>query len=131
VSGGVTVNSVTYTDPTATGTPTATATQTPTATVVANVAAAATPTVTPTATRLRHQRRRFLRSVTVTEGNSGTTQVAFTVSLNRVSTSPVTVQFATHDGTATSRAASRSGAGPVPTIWNPSEIRHLLVWSLS
>jgi hypothetical protein len=40
-------------------------------------------------------------AATVTEGNSGTTTITFTVSLNRVSPSPVTVQYATADGTAT------------------------------
>ena len=39
--------------------------------------------------------------VRVTEGNSGTTAATFTVALNRVSRDPVTVQYATSDGTAT------------------------------
>lgn len=38
---------------------------------------------------------------TVVEGNSGTTQLSFTVSLSKAATGPVTVDYATADGTAT------------------------------
>ena len=42
-----------------------------------------------------------ISDATVNEGNSGTTSATFTVSMTGVSTSPVTVQYATADGTAT------------------------------
>lgn len=43
-----------------------------------------------------------INDVTVTEGNSGTTPANFTVSLSAPSPSPVTVHYATSNGTATS-----------------------------
>ena len=42
----------------------------------------------------------FINDVTVTEGNSGTTNATFTVSLNGEGADPVTVDFVTADGTA-------------------------------
>ena len=44
--------------------------------------------------------RLSINNLSVTEGNSGTTSAIFTVSLSVPSTSPVTVQYATTDGTA-------------------------------
>src|ERR1051326_5530219 len=50
-------------------------------------------------------------SVTMTEGNSGTANATFTVSLSESSTQPVSVNFATANGTATAPAdyATQSG----------------------
>ena len=42
-----------------------------------------------------------IKDVTITEGNSGTVTAVFTVSLSAASSAPVTVDFATFDGTAT------------------------------
>jgi uncharacterized repeat protein (TIGR01451 family) len=50
-------------------------------------------------------------NVTVTEGNSGTTNATFTVSLSASSTSTVTVDFATADGTATAGSDYQSNSG--------------------
>lgn len=51
--------------------------------------------------------------VTVTEGNAGTTPATFTVSLDRPSPAPVTVDFATADGTAVAPADYAVTAGTV------------------
>ncbi len=42
-----------------------------------------------------------INDVTITEGNTGTTNAVFTVTLSAASTSTVTVNFATANGTAT------------------------------
>ena len=49
--------------------------------------------------------------VTVTEGNSGTINATFTVTLSASSTSSVTVNFATADGTATAGSDYQSNSG--------------------
>ncbi|MBI2391069.1 MAG: hypothetical protein HYV09_15865 [Deltaproteobacteria bacterium] len=49
--------------------------------------------------------------VVVTEGNTGTSEATFTVSLSSASTNPVTVAWATSDGTAVAGADYVSGAG--------------------
>jgi len=50
-------------------------------------------------------------AVNVTEGNSGTTNAVFTVSLSRAAASPVTVKWATNNGTATAGSDYTSGIG--------------------
>ena len=52
-----------------------------------------------------------ISDVTVTEGNAGTTNAVFTVSLSISSGQPVTVNFATTDGTATAPADYAAQAG--------------------
>ena len=54
-----------------------------------------TPAPTPTVPAVS------VAGASVTEGNSGTSNLAFTVSLSDATTSPVTVRYATSDGTAT------------------------------
>jgi len=66
-----------------------------------------------------------IEDATVTEGNSGTTSATFTVSMNRVSTSPVTVQYATGDGTATTADTDYSAASGTLTF-NPGELTKTL-----
>ena len=48
---------------------------------------------------------------TVTEGNSGTSDLAFTVTLSAAATSPVTVAYATANGTATAGSDYAASAG--------------------
>src|SRR5213075_3284243 len=61
-----------------------------------------------------------INNVTVTEGNSGTTNANFTVTLSPASGRAVTVNYATADGTAT--APSDYGAIPTTTLtFNPGE----------
>lgn len=50
-------------------------------------------------------------AVSVTEGNSGTTKAVFTVSLSRAAASPVTVKWATNNGTATAGSDYTSAIG--------------------
>jgi uncharacterized repeat protein (TIGR01451 family) len=52
-----------------------------------------------------------INDVSVTEGNSGTTNAAFTVTLNTASGQTVTVNYATADGTATQPADYTSNSG--------------------
>src|SRR6185436_6703024 len=52
-----------------------------------------------------------ITDVTVTEGSSGTTSAVFTVSLNAPSGLPISVDFATADGTATAPADYASATG--------------------
>jgi hypothetical protein len=54
-----------------------------------------------------------INDVTVAEGNAGTTPATFTVSLDRPSPSPVTVDFTTSNGTAVAPADYTSTAGTV------------------
>jgi glucose/arabinose dehydrogenase len=58
--------------------------------------------------------------VAITEGNSGTKQATFTVSLSAASTDTVTVQYATADGTATSPSDYASASGTVTFV--PSDV---------
>src|SRR5262249_46989507 len=51
--------------------------------------------------------------VTVTEGNTGTTAVAFTVSLSAAYAQPVTVHFATRDGSAIAGSDYQANSGTV------------------
>jgi hypothetical protein len=57
--------------------------------------------------------RASVGDVTVTEGNTGTTQATFTVSLDRPGTAPVSVRAATADGTATAPGDYTSVSAPV------------------
>ena len=52
-----------------------------------------------------------VNSVTVTEGNSGTANAVFTVTLSQTSAQTVTVNYATANGTATSPADYTAGSG--------------------
>jgi hypothetical protein len=52
-----------------------------------------------------------INNVSVTEGNKGTTSAAFTVSLSAASTSSVTVQYTTANGTATAGSDYQAAAG--------------------
>ena len=54
-----------------------------------------------------------INDVTVTEGNSGTTNAVFTVSLSGASSQTVTVNFASSDGTATSPSDYAAASGPL------------------
>src|SRR5207237_1521040 len=61
-----------------------------------------------------------INNVTVTEGNSGTTNANFTVTLSAASGKTVTVNYATADGTAT--AQSDYVAIPTTTLtFNPGQ----------
>jgi len=51
--------------------------------------------------------------LSVTEGNSGTSLATVTVSLSKASTSPITVNYATADGTATAGSDYVAGSGTV------------------
>jgi predicted outer membrane repeat protein len=57
-----------------------------------------------------------IRDVTVLEGNTGTTSVVFTISLSAASDQPVTVAYATADGTATAGSdyVAASGTLTIP-----------------
>ncbi|WP_286198924.1 Calx-beta domain-containing protein [Mycolicibacterium sp. ELW1] len=50
---------------------------------------------------------------TVTEGNSGTTKAAFTITLSKASTKPVTVNYTTANGSATAGQDYAAGSGTV------------------
>jgi aryl-phospho-beta-D-glucosidase BglC (GH1 family) len=52
-----------------------------------------------------------ISNASVAEGNSGTTDAAFTVSLSNASTTPVTVAYATSNGTATAGADYTAASG--------------------
>src|SRR5678815_426860 len=54
-----------------------------------------------------------INDVTVTEGNTGTVNANFTVSLNAPSGRPVTVDFATANGTAQAPGDYLAGSGTV------------------
>ena len=58
-----------------------------------------------------------ITDASVTEGNSGTTPATFTVSLSHASGNPVTVQYATANGTATAGADYTAGSGTL--TFNP------------
>ena len=58
-----------------------------------------------------------ITDATVTEGNSGTTPATFTVTLSHASGNPVTVQYATANGTATAGADYTAGSGTL--TFNP------------
>jgi hypothetical protein len=57
--------------------------------------------------------RASIGDVTVTEGNTGSTQATFTVSLDRPGTAPVSVRAGTADGTATAPGDYTTVSGPV------------------
>ncbi len=59
-------------------------------------------------------------NVTVTEGDSGTSVATFTVSLSAASAKPITVDFATADGTATAGADYEATSGTLS--WTPGEV---------
>lgn len=61
-----------------------------------------------------------INSVTVSEGNSGTVNATFTVSLSATSAQTVRVDFATADGTATTPADYQSNAGTL--TFNPGDL---------
>jgi hypothetical protein len=54
-----------------------------------------------------------INDVTVTEGNTGTVNATFTVSLSAAYAQPVTVHYATADGTATAGSDCTAGSGDV------------------
>ena len=59
-----------------------------------------------------HRRRLRIGDVTVTEGNTGTVAATFTVTLSAASTQPVTVAYATGNGTATAGSDYQAAAAP-------------------
>ena len=59
------------------------------------------------------QRQISINNVAVTEGNSGTTAATFAVTLDASSANPVTVDFATANGTATAPGDYASATGTV------------------
>src|SRR5579884_4985 len=60
-----------------------------------------------------------IADASATEGTSGTTPMAFQVALSRASNKPVSVQYATSDGTATAPADYTSASGTL--TFNPGE----------
>src|SRR5262249_43437992 len=60
-----------------------------------------------------------INDVPVTEGSTGTVNVVFTVSLSAASGRPVTVDFATNDGTATAGPDYQARSGTL--TFNPGE----------
>ena len=96
-------------------TPTATATFTPTATVA--LISTATPTLMPTVPLLS------INDVTVTEGNSGTTNATFTVTLSAPSSQPVTVVAQTANGTALA-GSDYTATGPTTLTFEPGSTTH-------
>jgi parallel beta-helix repeat protein len=58
----------------------------------------------------------FVNDVTVTEGNTGTVTASFTVTLSPTSTSPVTVNWATANGTATAPSDYTAGSGSLSFV---------------
>jgi len=62
--------------------------------------------------------------VTVAEGNSGTTAATFTVTLSRPSAQPISVNFATADGTAVAPGDYHAANGPV--VFNPGQTSQLV-----
>jgi len=113
--------------PTGTPTPTETATHTPTAT--STPSSTATPTVTATGTLVpaltgpiaSDAVALWISDLSVVEGDSGTTSATFTVSMTRVSTAPVTVQYATADDTATVADGDYQAISGTLTF-NPGEV---------
>jgi hypothetical protein len=67
-------------------------------------------------------------NVTVTEGNSGTLNAVFTVTLSAVSGSTVTVDFATADGSATAPADYGATSGTV--TFAPGEVAKQIIVSI-
>ncbi len=67
-----------------------------------------------------------INDVTLTEGNSGTTNADFTVTLTPAAAVPVSADFATLDGTATAPSDYAASSGTV--LFNPGETtKHILV----
>jgi uncharacterized repeat protein (TIGR01451 family) len=67
--------------------------------------------------------------VAVTEGNSGTTNLTFTVSLSSVAAAPVTVNWATSDGTAVNPSDYTAANGTV--TFAPSDLSESIVISIN
>ena len=59
-------------------------------------------------------------SASLTEGNSGTTPMVFTITLSAVSTNAVTLNYATSDGTATAGSDYNATSGAI--TFNPGEL---------
>ncbi|MCZ8222405.1 MAG: lectin-like protein [Microcystis sp. LE19-84.1B] len=62
-----------------------------------------------------------INDVTVTEGNSGTTNAVFTVTLSNAVDTAVTVNYATADGTATTADNDYTAIAATPLTFNPGE----------
>src|SRR5262249_6219431 len=60
-----------------------------------------------------------INNVTLAEGNSGTTSFVFTVSLSNASDQPITVQYATADGTASTGDTPPDYTGTSGTLTFP------------
>ncbi|NCQ93649.1 MAG: hypothetical protein GPJ19_24075, partial [Microcystis aeruginosa LG13-13] len=63
----------------------------------------------------------FISDVTITEGNSGTTNAVFTVTLSNAVDTAVTVNYATADGTATTADNDYTAIATTPLIFNAGE----------
>jgi hypothetical protein len=63
----------------------------------------------------------FISDVTITEGNSGTTNAVFTVTLSNAVDTAVTVNYATADGTATTTDNDYTAIATTPLIFNAGE----------
>jgi Calx-beta domain/Lamin Tail Domain/Bacterial Ig-like domain (group 2)/WD40-like Beta Propeller Repeat len=70
-----------------------------------------------------------ISDVTVTEGDSGTVNATFNVTLSAASTQTVTVAFATADGTATAGADYQTASGTV--TFNPTETTKPIVITIN
>ncbi len=69
-----------------------------------------------TVTLRNDERRLTVSDVTQVEGNSGTTEMIFTVTLNAVSDAPIVFTYATTDGTATSTGTAADYIAKTETI---------------
>lgn len=67
-------------------------------------------------------------SPTVTEGDTGTTALSFTISLSASSWDPVTIDWSTADGTATTADGDYSGASGTVTFAPGETVRTVTVW---
>ena len=87
----------------------------------ANATICCNPAVTVTITNDDAPPAVSINDVTVVEGNNGTTNAVFTVTLSNPSSSTVTVDYATSDGSATTADNDYTGVNATPITFNPGE----------